>query len=406
MMLLASPAHADQWTTPAERRLTSPNKRWEAVITPATDGHTGARTTIAAKGKPGTPFATVTSWMPVDALLFDDGSLLVLDGWHQLGHGTVAAVHDRDGSVRWSKTLEELIGSAMIDNVTASVSSIWWRKTPLEWTLARDGKRVTLTLIDENELVIALANGDAKIVPVSNLGDDPQRLVNRARVLARTDGKAALHLLDRALAKAPELFEALLLSVDVLQRANEHARVHALVERVSARWKTTTGYDIANVCVVWAKSLVALGRPGDAERVLKRGIASAPTYVNPTAALATLLFDQKRAPEADAAIDAFVARLFAEPSLDTFALSFAAEIYQQRRQPAKAIAIFLRGYKRDEVTNQFLYMNLAAAYEETGNTAEAIRVNEQLRAYFTRMGPAFDTHLRATEEQLARLRKK
>jgi hypothetical protein len=32
------------------------------------------------------------------------------------------------------------------------------------------------------------------------------------------------------------------------------------------------------------------------------------------------------------------------------------------------------------VTNQFLYVNLAALYEEMGNDTEAIRIDEQLLA--------------------------
>jgi tetratricopeptide (TPR) repeat protein len=406
--MLVSSAHADSWMTPTERRLTSPNKKWEAVITPAKDGKTGAHTSIGSKGKPGTPFTTETRWMPVDSLLFDDGSLLVLDGWHRLGHGTVAALHDRDGSVRWSKTLEELVGKDVIATVTASVSSIWWRKTPLEWTLAKDGKHVLVTLIDENQVSIALANGSTKIVAIANLGDDPDRLLNRARTLARTDGKAkeAQALLDRALAKNPELFEGILLYVDLLQRANDHARVNDLVEKLASRWKTKDGYNITNVYVVWAKSLVVLARPKDAERVLRLGVTAAPGYTNPAIALAELLEGQTRTKDADAVLDAFVTRLFEESSLDTYALGDIAEHYEQRKEPAKALALYLKGYKKDEVTNQFLYASLAKLYEDTGNKAEAIRVNEQLLAYFTKMGSAFDAYKRETEEALARLRKK
>ena len=53
-----------------------------------------------------------------------------------------------------------------------------------------------------------------------------------------------------------------------------------------------------------------------------------------------------------------------------------------------------------------LYASLAQLYEETGNDAEAIRVNEQLLAYFQKMGSAFDMYTKRTREDLARLRAK
>lgn len=404
--VLVTAARADSWVTPQERRLASPNGQWEAVITPAKDGKGGARTSIGAKGKAGTPFTTATEWMPVDAMLFDDGSLLVLDGWHRLGHGTVAAVHDRDGSVRWSKTLEELVGKDIAAKVSASVSSIWWRKMPLEHAFSKDRTQILVTLADEDQVAISLANGDSKIIAIANLGDDPDRLLNRARALARTDGKAkeALALLDRALAKNPELFEAALLAIEILQRANDHAAVHAFATKLAPKWKTKDGYNVTNVYVVWATSLVELKQLADAERVLRLGVAAAPSYPNPALALAELLESQQRTKDADAVLDAFVTRLFEASYLDTYALGDIAEHYEQRKQPAKALALYLKGYKKDEVTNQFLYANLAKLYEERGNKAEAIRVNEQLLAYFTKMGSGFERYQRETANALARLR--
>lgn len=72
----------------------------------------------------------------------------------------------------------------------------------------------------------------------------------------------------------------------------------------------------------------------------------------------------------------------------------------------KALAIYLKGDKKDEVTNQFLYASLAQLYEEMGNEAEAIRVNEQLLAYFQKMGSAFDMYAQRTRDDLTRLRAK
>ena len=405
----ATAAHADSWIAPLPQRLTSPNGKLEALITPAPTGtQTKPKATVGPKGKPGKTYELVTPWMPVDAVLFDDGSLLALDQWHRLGHGDVAILHERDGRVRWKKTLVELVGQKYIDSVQHSVSSIWWRRTPLEWSLAKDGKSVVVTLADENQVRIVLRDGATKQVAVAQLPDDPQRLLNRARALARRDGQeaAAFAALDRALAKDPQLLEAALLYVQVAQRTNDHARAVALLDRLASGWKQQTGYNIANVYVAWAKSLEALGRPRDAERVLRLAVLAAPEYTNPALALATLLVSRGEQVKADAVLDAYVDRLFKATHLDLYGVGYVADFYRDRKLLAKALAIYRRGWKPDQVTNQFLYENLAKLYEEMGNIPEAIRVHEQLLAHFKQMGAAFATYAKETADELARLRAK
>ena len=213
-------------------------------------------------------------------------------------------------------------------------------------------------------------------------------------------------LLDRAIVLDPDQFQAILLYVEIVQRSGDHPRALALLDRVSPRWATKDGYDVANACVAWATSLKALSRLAEAEQKLRRGITAAPTYTNPTLALATLLREQNRTKDVDTVLDEFIERLFKQPYLDTYALADVADFYKQRKEAGKALAIYLKGYKKDEVTNQFLYASLAQLYEETGNDAEAIHVNEQLLAYFQKMGSAFDMYAKRTREDLARLRAK
>ena len=69
-----------------------------------------------------------------------------------------------------------------------------------------------------------------------------------------------------------------------------------------------------------------------------------------------------------------------------------------------ALALYLKGYKKDQVTNQFLNTSLAQLHEEMGNVAEAIRIHEQLLAHFQKLGSAFDTYAQSTRDELARLR--
>ena len=409
VILIATHAHADEWVSPSAVTVVSPSKKQQAVITPAVNGKSGAVAALGPKDKPATvTFTLRTPWMPVDSVVFDDGTLLTLDNWHSLGHGSVATLYERDGKVRWAKTLVELVGQGVVDSSQRSVSSIWWRKTPLEWTLAKDGKSGLITLLDENQLKLVLRDGSASMVAVATLPDDPQRLMNRARSLANQSGQeaAALAVLDRVIAKDPELLEAVSLAVDIHQRTSDHARAVALLDRVSPLWKTKTGHGIANVKVAWAKSLVELKRPADAERALRDAVTAAPTYTHPAIALATLLVAQNRQTDADSGLGAFVDRLLKEPHLDTYSLADVADFYRARNERPKALALYLKAYKKDQVTNQFLYASLAKLYEEMGNIPAAIRVNEQLLGYFQKMGKAFDSHAKETHAELLRLRAK
>ena len=160
------------------------------------------------------------------------------------------------------------------------------------------------------------------------------------------------------------------------------------------------------MCVAWAISLTALSRASDAERVLRRAVVAAPSYPNPAIALAALLVDQRHGKDADQVLDDFVGRLLKAPDLDTYALQAAADFYRKRNDLAKALALYLKGYKRDRITNQFLYADLAELYEQMNNDAEAIRIDEQLLDYFQKAGSAFELYIKRTRDELDRLHAK
>jgi tetratricopeptide (TPR) repeat protein len=401
LVTLVSPALADQWISPTEKTVVSPNKKLQAKVTPADDGKSGATVTIGKQ-----TFTLASPWMPVDVVLFDDGTLLTLDQWHQLGHGDVATLYSRDGKIRWNKTLVQLIGQKGVDGAQASVSSIWWRHMPIEYVVAKDGKSIAITMHDENQVKIELRDGASAIVAVANLPDDPKRLYNRAKALRDSDPKAALAALDRVVAKDPDHLEGVLLYVQILHGMKDHARAVAFLDRESPKWKTKDGYGIANICVTWAESLRALKRPADAEKVLRRGIAATPEYINPALSLAELLVEEKRPKDADVVLDDFVARLFKASYLDTYALGNVAEFYKKQKALPKALALYLKGYKKDSVTNQFLYGELAELYEELGRINDAIRIREQLLKYFQDLGPSFARDLKETQDHLDRLHTK
>jgi tetratricopeptide (TPR) repeat protein len=385
VLALASPARADQWVSPTKVTLTSPNKKWTAVIEPATDGHSGAKATIGPIGGATTTIALRSKWMPVDSFLLDDGTLLTLDHWHRLGYDDVAQFYERDGKLRWSKTLVDLIGQSVVDAADHSVSSIWWRRIPPEWVLAKDGKSVSITMFDENKLQIAFKDGSTVIQMIGTLPDDPVRQLNRARVLARQPGQepAALAILETMLAKDSEHYEAANLYIEVAQRTNDHARAVAMLDKIAPTWKRTDGgYSLANVTVVWATSLVAVSRLADAERVLRQGAAAAPTYPNPVMALAKLLYDSKRGTDADKVLNEFVTRLSKASYVDSYGIASIGDFYRQRKDLPKALASYLKGYKKTEVTNQFLYKSLVEVSEELGKLDQAIAIQTQLVAYF------------------------
>jgi hypothetical protein len=98
--LLAGPARADSWISPEDVTLTSPNKRLTMTIKPAVNPPAGASATIGGK-----TFTLKSPWMPVDAMLFDDGTLLTLDDWHSATgrwRGCTSAMARSGGRSRWS----------------------------------------------------------------------------------------------------------------------------------------------------------------------------------------------------------------------------------------------------------------------------------------------------------------
>jgi tetratricopeptide (TPR) repeat protein len=408
--LFASGARADDWATPTEVTIRSPMNQVQAVLTPAKDGRSGATAKIIQKGKPDQSYRLAAKWMHVDSLVFDDGTLLAFDHWHSLGYDNVVMLYERDGRVRWAKPLVELLGQSLVEQAPHSVSSIWWRRIPLEWTLAKDGRTVQVTLFDENHLRLALADGAATLVSVANLPDDPQRLLNRARALLSSgQDAAAIPVLERAMTKDPDFLEAFALFAETLQRAGGHQRVAEVFQHASARWTLPAKdpYGIANVHVTWARSLIALGRIADAERALRTATQAAPMYPNPALALADLLVKQGKTKDADATLDDFAARVQTASSYpDTYAILEIGDFYKDRNEPNKALAHYAIAYKRDEVTNQFLYARMSELYEKVGNNAEAIRITEQLIAHFDKLGAGFVQDAARARADLQRLQAK
>lgn len=94
---------------------------------------------------------------PVDVLLADDGTLVALDAWAQVGRGIVVTVHDATGKTKRSYTLQALLGKAAAAAAPSSVSSTRWRCG--KPALIAGGRALRVVTYDEGELRIGLRDG-------------------------------------------------------------------------------------------------------------------------------------------------------------------------------------------------------------------------------------------------------
>lgn len=64
---------------------------------------------------------------PVFAAVSDDGELITLDNWHNMGIGKAVVIYQPDGKVLRTYDLTEIYTEAELEKLQRSVSSIWWR---------------------------------------------------------------------------------------------------------------------------------------------------------------------------------------------------------------------------------------------------------------------------------------
>jgi hypothetical protein len=67
---------------------------------------------------------------PVDFFVTDQGYLITLDNWHNMGYGKVLALYGADGAPIKSYDLSDLFSEEEISQFEHSASSIWWHKGP------------------------------------------------------------------------------------------------------------------------------------------------------------------------------------------------------------------------------------------------------------------------------------
>ena len=67
---------------------------------------------------------------PVEYFVSDQGYLMTLDNWHNMGYGKVLALYGSDGAAIKSYELKDLFSEEEIGRFEHSASSIWWHKGP------------------------------------------------------------------------------------------------------------------------------------------------------------------------------------------------------------------------------------------------------------------------------------
>jgi len=403
--LVTSVATADDWASPVEVEVRSADGTFSARIVPGRRGSTAHLTMPDGELR---TFELRNEHAPVDVLLLDGGTLLAFDEWHSLGLGPVLTVYDNDGDVRLTRTLEQLMPGVDLDRISRSVSSRWWRKTPLESEVAPDPKpkTVLVTLWDENKLAIDIASGVGKVVSV-DVPDDPDRLLNRAESMPDDKGVEALALLDRALSIDPRHLRSLEARAGLQHRLEKHADVAdqlgPIVAELVAEPPPDHGYSVANLAVSLSESLVELGKPQDAEKALRSVLFVEPSYQRPVDVLARMLHEQGRDDEVDALLKRWLDQ--APTGYRDMMIADAGRIYLNQQRLEAARDTFLLLYSADSVSMMHAYIELAKLHEKLGDAALAIAVHEQLVSYYKSAGEgAFAHYLKESREALARLK--
>ncbi|WP_156383498.1 hypothetical protein [Pseudoxanthomonas sp. Root65] len=154
---------ADSWVPPSVRVEASESGEYLVRMEPGRRGQQGSRAVIyrhdtaADSYQKRLVYALPHPVSPVDILLTDDGMLVTLDEWAQMGRGTVITVHGADGKTTHRYTLPKLLGDKAAAAAPSTVSSTWWRCG--KPSLIGGGHVLRVITYDEGELRVDLRDG-------------------------------------------------------------------------------------------------------------------------------------------------------------------------------------------------------------------------------------------------------
>ncbi|HEX6862305.1 MAG TPA: tetratricopeptide repeat protein [Thermoanaerobaculia bacterium] len=398
----AAPLSADQWRSPSPLDLRSPDGRLQVHIAPAKEGSYSQATLTGPEGEKRV-FKLLNPVAPVDAILFDDGTLLALDNWHSMGYGAVLSVYSRSGALLWSAELEKLFPADIVARIPTSVSSRWWRRNPFEWTSEEDeaGQRwVRITLWNEDRLRVRLADGAVRYMPVADLGDDPERLLRRGEDLYRQgDHAGAAAVLRRAIGLDPHLLHGYRLLAWVLRDQEDFTgMVEVLLAGIRANppepLESSRGRFQGDprlwLPLELARAYAKAGRPAEAEAAYQECLRLDPGYWDAARELARLWLEQGRDAEADRLLGPFA---HAAPEV--------GDVYREGGRLAMARRYYEAGY-REGSFDLHLALHLAEVLEKLGDTAAALSVLQKTREWLAGLAH-HDFYRKKVEEDIRRL---
>jgi hypothetical protein len=136
------PSFADSWASATAKAIASDSGEFLVRVTPGNS----IGDTIGFAGSPKGKYASaewfryrgdryelfqtaelVNPVAPIQFAVANDGTLVTLDNWHNVGYGDVVVIYGSDARMRRRYRLPDLFSKATIEKIDQSVSSIWWR---------------------------------------------------------------------------------------------------------------------------------------------------------------------------------------------------------------------------------------------------------------------------------------
>src|SRR5229473_1536967 len=137
-------AQGDEWPAPVIREVFSPSRDYFVRVIPGKS----LGDTVGFSGAAKEPFATAEFYRlekdrsyrwaatasllnpvaPAEFFVTDNGSLMTLDNWHNMGYGKVVAFYTPEGKPIRAYELADLFTKREIEGFDHSESSIRWRK--------------------------------------------------------------------------------------------------------------------------------------------------------------------------------------------------------------------------------------------------------------------------------------
>ena len=159
-------ARADSWPAPRTREAFSESRQYFVRIYPGVERNGRYATAEFYRREPDRSYRLVAEAnllnpvAPVEFLVADNGHLVTVDNWHNVGHGKVMVLYDATGRLIRAYELRELFSPEEIQRFPHSVSSIQWRKGPVY--VRQDQKTTLVTVAGGADFLFGVESGRFK----------------------------------------------------------------------------------------------------------------------------------------------------------------------------------------------------------------------------------------------------